>query len=87
MPWVEADEGRDNFEPLRSMTWQVHMYGEASKEVAEACAARGLALHQFAWGETAERAGLARGAAYLVRPDGYVAWAGVSAGELKNWRV
>jgi len=33
-------------------------------------------LHVFPWTAEAERAGLERDAAYLVRPDGYVAVAG-----------
>ena len=38
----------------------------------ETCAARGLPLQVFPWTTAARRAGLRRGAAYLVRPDGYV---------------
>jgi len=30
LPWVpDVDGGRDNFEPLTSLAWQVHVYGEA----------------------------------------------------------
>jgi hypothetical protein len=38
-----------------------------------------LALHVFPWTSNAESAGLARDAAYLVRPDGYVALADPAA--------
>jgi 2-polyprenyl-6-methoxyphenol hydroxylase-like FAD-dependent oxidoreductase len=75
LPWVELEPGMDNFKPLASLTWQVHVYGEPRGGLAEACAELKLALHQFAWQHTMQRVGLERGALYLVRPDGYVALA------------
>src|SRR5215472_12824566 len=27
LPWVEMGPGQDNFAPLASLTWQVHVYG------------------------------------------------------------
>ena len=75
LPWVEAAHGHDNFAPLVSMSWQVHVYGEAPGGVEEACAGLRLPIHTFAWTDAMARAGLARGALYLVRPDGYVALA------------
>ena len=65
----------DNFVPLTSMAWQAHVYGEPRASAREVCDALQLALHAFAWTPEAERAGLARSAFYLVRPDGYVALA------------
>ena len=78
LPWVANVEGgeADNFVPLESVDWQVHVYGEASAVVRAACEERGLPLHAFAWREAMGEAGLERGAFYLVRPDGYVALAG-----------
>jgi 2-polyprenyl-6-methoxyphenol hydroxylase-like FAD-dependent oxidoreductase len=73
LPWVAA--APDNFTPLESIAWQVHVYGEAGRALTESCAARGLPLHVFPWSQAAARAGLARNASYLVRPDGYVALA------------
>jgi 2-polyprenyl-6-methoxyphenol hydroxylase-like FAD-dependent oxidoreductase len=77
LPWVEPHRagGADNFTPLSSLDWQLHVYGEPSRELAAACAERGLALHAFPWEARMGRSGLARDAAYLVRPDGYVALA------------
>jgi 2-polyprenyl-6-methoxyphenol hydroxylase-like FAD-dependent oxidoreductase len=73
LPWVEnAGDGQDNFAPLTSLEWQVHIYGEASKEMRELCATRRLPLHVFPWRGEMRRTGLWRNAAYLVRPDGYV---------------
>lgn len=74
LPWVHGPEG-DNFAPLSSMKWQVHVYGEPGPGVSEACAELGLAIHRFAWRPETKAAGLERGALYLVRPDGYVALA------------
>jgi hypothetical protein len=75
LPWVELGSGEDNFAPLTSLKWQVHVYGEATNGVREACAELGLPLHIFGWQQGMRRVGLQRGALYLVRPDGYVALA------------
>jgi 2-polyprenyl-6-methoxyphenol hydroxylase-like FAD-dependent oxidoreductase len=76
LPWVEAD---DNFAPLDSLAWQVHIYGEAAPETVAACRTRGLPLHVFPWRSATRRAGLERNALYLVRPDGYVGLAAADA--------
>jgi 2-polyprenyl-6-methoxyphenol hydroxylase-like FAD-dependent oxidoreductase len=77
LPWVKPakEGGPDNFTPLTSLEWQVHVYGEPSPGLVTACAAHGLSLHAFPWQPSAKAAGLAPNAAYLVRPDGYVALA------------
>jgi 2-polyprenyl-6-methoxyphenol hydroxylase-like FAD-dependent oxidoreductase len=81
LPWVQLNgHGADNFAPLRSLDWQVHVYGEADPQVSDACRRLGLTLNNFAWSPAARRAGLARDATYLVRPDGYVAMAAESDG-------
>jgi 2-polyprenyl-6-methoxyphenol hydroxylase-like FAD-dependent oxidoreductase len=69
LPWVATD---DNFGPLTSLDWQVQVYGSVAPPLEEACARRGLALHTFPWQSATSRAGLVRGALYLIRPDGYV---------------
>jgi 2-polyprenyl-6-methoxyphenol hydroxylase-like FAD-dependent oxidoreductase len=81
LPWVKPEDGTssDNFAPLSSLGWQLHVYGDASSELAEACASRGLPLHVFPWRPAASSAGLSRNAAYLIRPDGYVGLADASA--------
>ncbi|MBV9569406.1 MAG: FAD-dependent monooxygenase [Hyphomicrobiales bacterium] len=77
LPWVPLD-GEDNFAPLASMKWQVHVYGTASKQLDRWCSEKAMALNAFAWREEAAVAGLARDALYLIRPDGYVALADAS---------
>ena len=78
LPWVKTDSngiGTDNFAPLTSLAWQIHVYGYAAPETKAVCDARKLPLHVFPWRPEMHRAGLRRNAAYLVRPDGYVALA------------
>ena len=78
LPWVKTGVNgadADNFKPLTSMDWQIHVYGEATPELGTLSGARKLALHVFAWRSEMGRVGLARNAAYLIRPDGYVALA------------
>jgi hypothetical protein len=85
LPWVEPESpgtGADNFTPLDSIDWQVHIYGEASADIRAACSQRRLPLHVFAWRTSMRRTGLRRDAVYLVRPDGYIALAD-SAGSAK----
>ena len=75
LPWVRLDGADDNFAPLASLDWQVHVYGESTPPLAAACRERGLALQVFPWRASMRKVGLARNAAYLVRPDGHVALA------------
>ena len=78
LPWVPldtSDRGADNFTPLTSLDWQVHIYGNALPEIRAVCAELHLALHEFGWQPAMERAGLRQDALYLLRPDGYVALA------------
>jgi 2-polyprenyl-6-methoxyphenol hydroxylase-like FAD-dependent oxidoreductase len=77
LPWVPID-GKDNFEPLAAMTWQVHVYGFASAELVTWCTGHDVPLHVFDWRSEHEAAGLARNAIYLLRPDTYVALADAS---------
>jgi len=76
LPWVTPDQDReDNFVPLASLDWQLHVYGDASAELRALCAGRKLPLEVFRWRADMSGVGLHRNAAYLVRPDGYVALA------------
>ncbi len=90
LPWVQFEgpnDGADNFAPLTSLTWQVHIYGRAMPEIRVVCADQHLALHEFSWQSAMTRAGLERDALYLVRPDGYVALAATeqSTSELRAY--
>jgi 2-polyprenyl-6-methoxyphenol hydroxylase-like FAD-dependent oxidoreductase len=75
LPWLKEDFGIDNYAPLMTGDWQVHVYGDAAADFEEHCRALGLALHRFAWRAGLSASGLRRNAAYLLRPDSYVALA------------
>lgn len=63
LPWVES---QNNYAPLCSCDWQVHVYGdETLVEVP-------VPVHRFRYDDGARAAGFFKNAAYLVRPDGYV---------------
>jgi hypothetical protein len=72
LPWLGPGEN-DNFTPLRSLDWQLHFYGDSKRNLLSAAREFGLATHIFPWSEQAHDAGFQQNAAYLVRPDGYVA--------------
>lgn len=72
LPYVEGSDG-DNFEPLASLDWQVHVHGRTDRPFQAELARKGIPLHLFDWSADAKRVGYARDAVYLVRPDGHVA--------------
>jgi 2-polyprenyl-6-methoxyphenol hydroxylase-like FAD-dependent oxidoreductase len=75
LPWIKVDKNADNYAPLSSLGWQVHVYGEASSKLQAACASQALPLHVFSWREDMARVGLQCNALYFIRPDGYIALA------------
>lgn len=77
LPWVQAD-GSDNFEPLKAIGWQVHVYGAAKPALTAWCDQQHLPLRVFPWRAEYKAAGLAPHALYLLRPDTYVALAEAS---------
>jgi 2-polyprenyl-6-methoxyphenol hydroxylase-like FAD-dependent oxidoreductase len=78
LPWVALDENpggfKDNFAPLKSMQWQIHVYGGGHTALPLLPTSLGMQreLHVFPWKPAMGEAGLVRDAVYLVRPDGYV---------------
>jgi 2-polyprenyl-6-methoxyphenol hydroxylase-like FAD-dependent oxidoreductase len=72
LPWVESV---NNFEPLKSFDWQIHVYGTAAEQLRAFASKRKVPVHEFPWNEDADDAGLDKDALYLIRPDGYVALA------------
>lgn len=74
LPWVDAPDG-GNFEPLKSLDWQVHVYGRARPGLRQAIGESGIALHELPWNERTQAVGLEHDSLYLVRPDGHVALA------------
>jgi hypothetical protein len=73
LPWAGTEGRTDNFSALRSLAWQVHVYGLPPDGLAEACSELHLPIHLFEWRSEMSRTGLRRAAVYLIRPDGYIA--------------
>lgn len=74
LPFVRMTH-RDNYGTLSEIGWQVHVYGTAKPELQAWCGQHRVPLRQFFWQSEHETAGLARDAAYLLRPDTFVALA------------
>ena len=72
LPWA-AGAALDNFEPTGRIDWLVHVYGAPTDAMQAWCHAAGLHLRVCDFERAHEQAGLMENAAYLVRPDGYVA--------------
>jgi 2-polyprenyl-6-methoxyphenol hydroxylase-like FAD-dependent oxidoreductase len=49
LPWAPLGEDTDNFAPLASLGWQVHVYGKPRAQIESVCRDRGLPLHAFPW--------------------------------------
>jgi 2-polyprenyl-6-methoxyphenol hydroxylase-like FAD-dependent oxidoreductase len=77
LPWAGLGAA-DNFASLTALTWQAHIYGSPTDALTGWCRSHGLPLHVFPWQECHHKAGLARDALYLLRPDTYVALADAS---------
>ena len=56
LPWVASGAG-GNFDALRSLDWQVHVYGESEPAFAAAAREMGLAIRAFPWSERGARGG------------------------------
>ena len=75
LPFVAA---LNNFQSLRNLNWQLHVYGEARPEISAFCQQLSLTLVTFAFTQKALAAGLVKDALYLIRPDGHVGFASPS---------
>jgi 2-polyprenyl-6-methoxyphenol hydroxylase-like FAD-dependent oxidoreductase len=71
LPWVSSPEA-DNYGQLSPIGWQLHVYGSARSDLRTWSEQHGIALHEFEWTPEHQKSGLARDAAYLLRPDVYV---------------
>ncbi|WP_149537725.1 FAD-dependent monooxygenase [Siccirubricoccus phaeus] len=86
LPFLEVPGG-DSHAPLDGRGWRLQLHGEAAPPLVAVAAELGLKLDAFPWSAAAGRAGLARDAAYLLRPDGHVglAWAGQDPARLRAY--
>lgn len=79
VPWVKT-EASDNFETLQYLCWQLHVYGRPQPELSEWCQIMNIRLVEFKWDKAYGDIGFKKDAAYLIRPDHYVA--GIFEGHL-----
>ncbi|KAJ5624335.1 hypothetical protein N7510_000644 [Penicillium lagena] len=79
LPWAKTKQG-DNFSSIQDITWQVHVYGDSRPDIVEWCTRRNIQLFVFDWDKQHGKVGLQKDAAYLLRPDHYIA--GILAGEV-----
>jgi FAD binding domain len=75
LPWIQS---RNNFLPLNSLDWQIHVYGIPTDALQTLASRWSLPLHSFPWDKQVQSAGFEQNAAYLIRPDGHVAFAQAS---------
>lgn len=95
LPWIapsaeggeRGETAADDFAPLASLDWQVHVHGAPPEGVDGICRAHGVPLHAFRWTRAAEAAGFRRDVVYLVRPDGYLGgvFSATPAGDLAGY--
>ena len=79
LPW-----NGDNYEALRSMKWQVHVYGAVDALAVQRLRGQ-VALPVMRFPEVHNER-LRSGTCYLVRPDGFVAAAGPFSGAVEGVR-
>jgi 2-polyprenyl-6-methoxyphenol hydroxylase-like FAD-dependent oxidoreductase len=75
LPWIHLKSGGDNYAETIGMQWRVHVYGRVAAGIKATCDELHFPLHPFRWEQAMARQGFAQGALYLLRPDGYVAFA------------
>jgi hypothetical protein len=64
LPWIESI---DNYKPLNSLAWQVHIYGDSSSPHR-----KDLPHFHFPWNKEAKQKGLSQNTTYVIRPDGHI---------------
>lgn len=72
LPWLSFGHEGDNFAPLTSRDWQLHVYGKPPTDATAFCREWQVAMQSFPWNTSAWRAGFRKDIFYLVRPDGYL---------------
>jgi 2-polyprenyl-6-methoxyphenol hydroxylase-like FAD-dependent oxidoreductase len=85
LPWLQLaanpkNAHPDNFAALASLDWQIHIYSNwTCPDIRRLCLQRKLAFHVFPWQPEFARFGVRENAVYLIRPDGYIAFADPAA--------
>ncbi|TWT14324.1 FAD-dependent monooxygenase [Planomicrobium sp. CPCC 101079] len=74
LPWVTT-ENSDNHEPLKSMDWQFHIYGQDLPELRAIAESSAIPLYVFKWKKEMDAVGIKENSIMLIRPDGHIALA------------
>lgn len=72
LPWAKT-RSSDNYSTIRYISWQLHVYGNQRPELAKWCRAHSVQLTVFEWDPHHGEVGFKKEAAYLLRPDQYIA--------------
>jgi 2-polyprenyl-6-methoxyphenol hydroxylase-like FAD-dependent oxidoreductase len=84
---------KHNLDYIDEMSWQVQIYGRPNLELKHFLDEYGLAYQEFQWEDDMRKAGFIKGAAYFIRPDGYIAWMNRKqdykslAAYLRKWKI
>ena len=70
LPWIRMGD-TDNFAPLQNLSWQIHVYGEATESFRSQANKSGIPVFTFPWQNNMAEY-FEPNAVYLIRPDGYV---------------
>jgi len=72
IPWNTFSNYLDSFTSLKSLDWQIHVYGSASTRLKQTASELHIAVYEFPWSDKLAEDGLKEDAMYLIRPDGYI---------------
>ncbi|RKD75264.1 2-polyprenyl-6-methoxyphenol hydroxylase-like FAD-dependent oxidoreductase [Sinobaca qinghaiensis] len=61
-----------NYDALKEMDWQIHIYGQASASMKEFASTHHITLFEWVWNKRAAKAGLVEDALCFIRPDGHI---------------
>jgi len=84
---------KNNLDSIDEMRWHVHVYGEIKSDFKEFLDAYALPYDEISWEDEMNTVDLAENTAYLIRPDGYIAWASKNqddkslANYFKKWQI
>ncbi|KAJ5548820.1 hypothetical protein N7513_006054 [Penicillium frequentans] len=72
LPWAKT-ESSDNYSTIHIVSWQLHVYGDQQPDLEKWCSAHSVQLTVFEWDQHHGKVGFKKDAAYLLRPDQYIA--------------
>jgi hypothetical protein len=71
LPWVNTPS-INNFEPLKSYDWQIHVYGTITQEVKRLAFETGIPMYNVSWNKSMNAQSIKENSVFLVRPDSYI---------------